>query len=130
MLEDVPLRIHCKLVNSLFVFRQIEKKDGILVKHKKTCDIGWARGENHENVKLVVVFNLNAGQECRWKKKEVEVTPSFAGIPCQTIIVEVPKSYNLKTAPEIGEEVMIRHIKGNEKRKQNRFVFVPAKSFV
>ncbi|CAG5112107.1 Oidioi.mRNA.OKI2018_I69.chr2.g6361.t1.cds [Oikopleura dioica] len=126
VLEDVPLRIHCKLVNSLFVVSQIGKKDGVLVKHKKSGDIGWARGEIHENVKLVVVFNLNKGQEFRWKIKEVEVTPCFAGIPCQTIIVEVQKGYNLRTAPKIGDEVLIRHIKGNEKRKQKRFIFATA----
>jgi len=91
VLEDVPLRIHCKLVNSLFVVRNIQKQKGVLLKNLKSGDTGWARGENHERLKFVYVFNLNSGKEESWKRELVENTETFAGIPAQTLTVEVGK---------------------------------------
>ena len=125
VLEDVPLRIHCRLVNSLFVIRNIQKQQGVLLKNLKSGETGWARGENHEHVKFAYVFNLNSGKEENWKIKHVEETETFAGIPAQTLIVEVAKSYKMRNAPKVGEEVLLRNIDGNERRKENRFTFLP-----
>ena len=128
MLEDVPLRIHCKLVNSLFVVRKIQKQEGVLLKNLKSGDTGWARGENHEHLKVVYVFNLNSGKEESWKRELVENTETFAGIPAQTLTVEVGKNYKMRAAPKVGEYVLFRNIDGNERRKEKRFIFAPKSS--
>ena len=131
MLEDVPLRIHCKLVNSLFVIRNIQKQQGVLLKNLKSGDTGWARGENHEqnHLKFVYVFNLNSGKEESWKRELVENTATFAGIPAQTLIVEVGKNYKMRAAPKVGEELLLRNIDGNERRKVKRFILAPKSPF-
>jgi len=74
-----------------------------------------------------IMSSINSGKEESWKRELVENTTIFAGIPAQSLIVEVGKNYKMRAAPKVGEELLLRNIDGNKRRKEKRFILAPKK---